>query len=140
MRICPANSLARPALALGLAAAALALAACQSSREAGSGKSAALQHMEIVATAAHKCWFASSDPAFSRYSFANELDSYSGKPRFLLVPKGNYGARPLLVVEASGPAGQVTAYGPLMDGSDGARISADVTRWASGDASCGAAA
>ena len=73
-------------------------------------------------------------------SFANELNSYSGRPRFLLVPKGNYGGRPLLVVEASGPGGKVSAFGPLMEGPQASRISADITRWAGGDASCGAAA
>ena len=116
------------------------LAACQTqpSRPVGegAGKSAALRSMEQVAIAAHRCWFAANDPAFRGYSFANELNSFSGRPRFLLVPKGNFGGRPLLVVQAEGPAGRVSAFGPLMDGPQGARISADIGRWAAGNAGC----
>jgi hypothetical protein len=110
-------------------------AACQSTPSQDvpstpSGKSAALLNMERVAIAAHRCWFASSDPAFREYSFANELNSFSGQPRFLLVPRGDYGGRPLLVVQASGAAGTVSAFGPLLD----------VARWSGGDTTCGASA
>ncbi len=129
--------------ALALAAAA-ALAACQSD-DAGPGpgsgvKSAALRSMEQVAIAAHKCWFAAKDPAFSDYAFANELNSFSGKPRFLLVPKRNFSGRPLLVVQAEGPAGKVSAFGPLMDGPLGPRISADIGRWSAGNGDCAGSA
>ena len=124
----------------GLLAALATVAACQSqpSRPApgGAGKSAALRNMEQVAIAAHRCWFATNDPAFRGYSFANELNSFSGRPRFLLVPKGNFGGRPLLVVQAQGPAGKVSAFGPLMDGPEGKRISADIDRWAAGNQEC----
>lgn len=117
----------------------LAASACQSTKPAGAvsgGKSAALRTMEQVAIAAHKCWFASGDKAFRTYSFANELNSFSGRPRFLLVPKGNFGGRPLLVVQAEGAAGRVEAFGPLMDGPEAARISADLRRWAAGSNGC----
>lgn len=128
-----------------MAAVAALLAACQASVPkspgAGSGgKSAALRNMEQVATAAHRCWFASKDKAFASYSFANELNSFSGRPRFLLVPKGNFGGRPLLVVQASGPAGTVDVFGPLMAEALGARIGADVARWSAGGRGCGAEA
>ncbi len=115
-----------------------ALAGCQSAVEPppAAGKSAALRNMEQVAIAAHRCWFASRDPAFAGYSFANELNSFSGRPRFLLVPRGNFGGKPLLVVQAEGPAGQVSAFGPLLDGADGPRIAADVRRWAGGSQNC----
>ncbi len=116
------------------------LTACQSSPTAPAsgtgGKSAALRNMEQVATAAHRCWFASKDPAFRDYSFANELNSFSGRPRFLLVPRGDYGGRPLLVVQAEGAAGTVTSFGPLMDGPSAARISADIRRWSAGVTDC----
>ncbi len=129
--------------ALALAAAA-ALAACQSDDArpgpGSGGKSAALRSMEQVAVAAHKCWFAANDPAFRDYAFANELNSFSGKPRFLLVPKRNFSGRPLLVVQAEGPAGKVSAFGPLMDGPLGARISADVGRWSAGNDDCAGSA
>jgi hypothetical protein len=87
--------------------------------------------MEQVAIAAHKCWFDSKDEAFRPYRFANELDSHSGNPRFLLVPAKNYGGLPLLVVQARGA---------LLQEPLGARISSDVSRWASGNSSCGTAA
>ena len=130
----------RPLAGAGLLVALAFLSACQSGPSrpapAGAGKSAALRNMEQVAIAAHRCWFAANDPAFRAYSFANELNSFSGRPRFLLVPKGNYGGRPLLVVQAEGASGRVTAFGPLMDGPQGGRISADIARWAAGDQGC----
>jgi hypothetical protein len=122
----------------------LALGACQSGAKTGgsqpSGKSASLRSMETVAIAAHKCWFASNDPAFRPYRMANELNSMTGTPRFLLVPAKNYGGLPLLVVQASGNSSRVDVFGPLMDQALGARIGADVKRWAGGESSCGASA
>lgn len=129
----------RPAGVAVLAILALA-AGCQSQSSApsgqGGGKSAALRNMEQVAIAAHRCWFASGDPAFRNYSFANELNSFSGRPRFLLVPKGNFGGKPLLVVQAEGSAGAVTTFGPLLGQAEGTRITGDVRRWAGGDSAC----
>ncbi len=125
------------------AIAALMLSACQSGSRpdgaASGGKSAALLTMEQVAIAAHKCWFASKDPAFRPYRMANELNSFSGRPRFLLVPAKNYEAKPLLVVQAEGQSRRVDVFGPLMSETLSARISADVRRWASGDSGCGQA-
>lgn len=113
---------------------------CQSAPPAAvpqaTDKSTALRNMEQVAIAAHRCWFASGDPAFRDYSFANELNSFSGRPRFLLVPRSNYGGRPVLVVQAEGASGEVTLFGPLLDGPAGARIGSDVRRWASGGSDC----
>lgn len=125
-------------------AVVLALAGCQS-KNAGplppsGGKSASLRVMEQVGTVAYKCWFASKDPAFRQYAFANELNSMSGQPRFLLVPRKNFGGRPLLVVQARGGSSRVEAFGPLLDEPLGARVRADVTRWSGGDSACGSAA
>lgn len=129
---------------LTLIAAIVALAGCQSKPAAvvaiPSGKSAALRTMEQVGIAAQTCWFASKDKTFAKYSFANELNSMSGQPRFLLVPKGNYGGRPLLVVQARGNSSRVEAFGPLLDGEHGKRISADIDRWSRGESGCGAKA
>ncbi|MCX7305426.1 MAG: hypothetical protein NTV73_13995 [Hyphomicrobiales bacterium] len=128
----------------GLTASLIALSACQSDKQpanpGGSGKSASLRVMEQVAIAAHKCWIASKDPAFKNYSMANELNNFGGTPRFLLVPKNNYGGKPLLVVQARGQSNQVEVFGPMMDGPNGSRVGSDIGRWKSGDASCGAAA
>ena len=128
----------------GIAASLLVISACQSDKRpanpGGSGKSASLRVMEQVAIAAHKCWIASKDPAFAKYSMANELNNFGGTPRFLLVPKNNYGGKPLLVVQASGHSSEVEMFGPLMDEALGSRIGADIGRWKSGDGSCGSAA
>ncbi|HEY4191038.1 MAG TPA: hypothetical protein VGM46_00185 [Mesorhizobium sp.] len=127
----------------GLALAGLALASCQSGPKtppAASGKSASLRAMEQVAIAAHRCWIASKDPAFKSYQMANELNNYGGTPRFLLVPAKQYGAKPLLVVQAQGASSRVDAFGPLMTDPVGARIGSDIARWQSGDGSCGASA
>jgi hypothetical protein len=120
------------------------LGACQSGSKAKvtqqSGKSASLRSMETVAIAAHKCWFASKDPAFKSYRMANELNSMTGTPRFLLVPARNYGGLPLLVVQASGNSSRVDMFGPLLNEPLGTRINADMKRWAAGDNDCGASA
>lgn len=130
------------AIVAGAASLLLALAACQSKTPApaASGKSASLRAMETVAIAAHKCWFASKDPAFKPYRMANELNSFSGTPRFLLVPAKNYGGRPLLVVQATGNSSRVDVFGPLLNEALGTRIGSDVARWAAGNSDCGAAA
>ncbi|MBE1203625.1 hypothetical protein [Aminobacter carboxidus] len=130
---------------LAATAAVIGLAACNSSPKtpppsSSSGKSASLRSMEQVAIAAHKCWFASKDPAFKKYQMANELNNFGGTPRFLLVPAKQYGARPLLVVQAQGNSSQVQVFGPLMSEALGARIGSDINRWRTGDTSCGAAA
>src|SRR5688572_4065252 len=128
----------------GLAATLLLVSGCQSSKApanpGGSGKSASLRVMEQVAIAAHKCWIASKDPAFKSYSMANELNNFGGTPRFLLVPKNNYGGKPLLVVQARGHSSEVEAFGPMMSEPIGSRIGADIGRWKAGDGGCGCAA
>lgn len=128
-----------------LPAVTLVLAACQNGKPTQvnvvpAGKSAGLRSMEVVATAAHRCWFASKDPAFKAYKFANELNAFGGQPRFLLVPAKNFGGRPLLVVQAHVSSPKVDAFGPLLSEPIGTRISSDLRRWTSGDTSCGAAA
>ena len=126
-----------------VAAAGFVLASCQStpkSTPVPSGKSAALLAMEQVAIAAHKCWIASKDPAFKPYQMANELKSFSGTPRFLLVPAKHYGGKPLLVVQAQGNSSHVDAFGPLMADPLGARIGSDIARWQAGNPACNAAA
>jgi hypothetical protein len=119
----------------------MTIAACQSgdgqSKASSGGKSASLLAMEQVAIAAHKCWFASKDPAFRAYRMANELNSFSGQPRFLLVPANDYGGKPLLVVQARGGSSRVEVFGPLLGEPVGARIGADVNRWTTGDGACG---
>lgn len=126
-----------------VAAAGFALASCQSSPKSTpvpTGKSAALLAMEQVAISAHKCWIASKDPAFKQYQMANELNSFSGTPRFLLVPTKHYGGKPLLVVQAQGNSSRVDVFGPLMNDPLGGRIGSDIARWQTGNPACAATA
>lgn len=128
-----------------LAAALFALSACQSGKGSApsvgpSGKSAALRTMEQVAIAAYKCWFDSKDAAFKPYRLANELNSFTGTPRLLLVPAKNFEARPLLVIQAKGNSSDVDLFGPLMNEPLGVRVAADVGRWRGGNPSCGGTA
>lgn len=124
--------------------AGVLLAACQSQKKPSpavpAGKSASLRIMEQVATAAHKCWFASKDKDFRSYRMANELNNFGGTPRFLLVPAKNYGGRPLLVVQATGNSSRLEVFGPLLAEELGPRVSADLQRWQNGDDACSAVA
>jgi hypothetical protein len=131
-----------------IASLAVLIAGCQTkpkanvtnSAPAAKGKSASLRTMEQVAQSAYRCWFESKDKAFRSYQFANELDSHSGTPRILLVPAKNYGGLPALVIQARGNSSRVENFGPLLNQPLGARVNADVARWASGDPSCGSSA
>lgn len=117
-------------------AAALLLAGCQSSPPAPSPNSGALPTMERVALGANACWFKSGDPAFKAYRLAPELNSFSGRPRILVVHRQSPEARPLLVVQAEGSPAKLDAFGPLMAEPVGARIASDVKRWAGGGKGC----
>jgi len=124
-------------------AASLALAGCQSSgpgNVAVAGSEAAVPTMERIMKSATACWYGSGDAAFRPYRLAPELDAFAGPPRLLLVPAGNPQARPLAVIQAEGSPARVEAYGPLMGKPVGARISADVKRWAAGGTNCGTSA
>ncbi|MEL6967713.1 MAG: hypothetical protein AAGM04_10070 [Pseudomonadota bacterium] len=85
-----------------------------------------------------KCWFKGKDRAFRSYRMADELNSYTGRPRVLIVPKNNPGGLPKLVAEAERKGGTVrfSAYGPLIDGADGARFNAALESWARGSRAC----
>lgn len=95
-----------------------------------------LDRMERLTLTANRCWFKSRDPAFTKYSLAPELSSFSGRPRFLLVPKGRLEDRPLLVVEGQTGSRDVATYGPLLQTSLHTRIESDLSRWRDGDTTC----
>lgn len=120
---------------LVLAAAAL-VSACQSAPPAPKASTAALPTMERIALGANSCWFKSGDAAFSAYRLAPELNSFSGKPRILVVPRRSPEARPLLVVQAEGQPAKLSAFGPLMDEPVSSRITTDVKRWAAAGKGC----
>ena len=119
-----------------ISALGLLLSACQSERPATGPNRAALPTMERVALAANSCWFKSGDAAFKPYRLAPELNSFSGRPRILAVPRNSPESRPVLVVQAEGNPARLDAFGPLMGTADGERIKRDVLRWAGGTSSC----
>ena len=129
----PRLSVANAALSTVLAAM---LAACQSTAPATSPNRAALPTMERVALGANACWFKSGDPAFAAYKLAPELNSFTGRPRILLVHKGSPESRPLLVVQAEGSPARLQAFGPMMQEPVAARIAGDVNRWSAGNKAC----
>nr|WP_246232557.1 hypothetical protein [Aurantimonas aggregata] len=117
------------------------MGACASAPEPADAPAAAkadagLDRLERLTLNANRCWFKSKDPAFAAYSLAPELSSFSGRPRFLLVPRGQIEARPLLVVEGRSGSGAIDTYGPLMNEPVSARITADLARWRSGANGC----
>jgi len=124
----------------GLAIGIVALSACSTpapvAPRAPTGGESGLDRMERVTLAANRCWFKSNDPAFARYSLAPELSSFSGKPRFLLVPKGKPEAKPLLVVEAQPGTRRIATYGPVMQTALAGRVDSDISRWNAGGADC----
>ena len=128
-------------------ATTIALAACQAKSPPVSNSLNTKQKPEIavanLAKIAQRCWFKSGDKAFKPYRMANEVSSFAGQPRFLLVPRKNPGGLPLLVVQAelkgstaSGQFTNINAFGPLIQGSNGQRILSDVSRWNRGDTKC----
>jgi hypothetical protein len=111
------------------------VAACQTPAPTGPNR-AALPTMERVALGANACWFKSGDPAFAAYKLAPELNSFSGRPRILLVHKGSPESRPLLVVQAEGSPSRLQAFGPMMQEPVAGRITTDVNRWSGGNKAC----
>ena len=138
------NKLAGNFLAL---ASIIALAACQAKTPPVSNSLNTKQKPEAavanLAKIAQRCWFKSGDKVFKPYRMANEVSSFAGQPRFLLVPRKNPGGLPLLVVQAeqkgttaNGKFTNINAFGPLIQGSNGQRILNDVNRWSRGETAC----
>lgn len=124
------------------------LAACQNKGSPAQNLSintsqAPVQSVAAIARVAQTCWFKSKDPAFSEYRMSNEVNSYAGRPRFLLVRRKDPNGLPHLVVQAeskgdtsSGKYTNIQTFGPLLQTSSGKRISDDVRRWSKGNKSC----
>lgn len=141
-------TLPAPLRALTILAPAISmLAACQvgAPSEALSLKSGSTPTEVVLAIgrSAQTCWFKTKDHAFAGYRLADEVNSPSGRPRVLLVPRRDPSALPVLVIQAekkgdkaSGTYTDVQAYGPLLASPHGSRITGDVRRWASGDTAC----
>ncbi len=120
---------------------ATALAAC-ATRAPDYLEYAANQDANIVVTRIAErvgaCWFDGDNDTFSRFAYAPELNSFSGKPRILVVPKDDPAGLPRLVIEVSTGkrATVVKLFGPLLATSRGTAIQADVERWADGGTDC----
>ena len=132
----------RTLIAAGCAAAlALTLAAC-TTRAPDYLEYAAYQDTNTVAKRIAErvgaCWFADGNDAFARFAYAPELNSFSGKPRILLVPKADPAGLPKLVIEVSDGkrATIVKLFGPLLATARGSAIQRDVERWADGRTDC----
>jgi hypothetical protein len=124
-------------LSVAAAVCGAALSSCQSQKvSAPTVGAAALPVMERITTGANACWFRTKDPAFAEYKMAPELNSFSGKPRLLLVARHSPEARPLLVIMAEGDPARMQAFGPLMQGPLGPKITAGVNHWARGNSGC----
>ncbi len=118
---------------------ALILSACQSSPASLPNNSPTPQMQVVrVARAMQECWFKRKDPTFARYKMASEVNSFSGKPRVLIVPKNKPTALPQLVIQSErvGGRAQLSAFGPLMQSSEGPRIAREVDQWSRGGSTC----
>jgi len=130
-----------PIVCVCAAAFAATLAAC-ATRAPDYLEYAAYQDTNTVATriAARvgACWFEDGDDAFARFAYAPELNSFSGKPRILIVPKDNPAGLPQLVIEVSDGkrATVVKLFGPLLATARGTAIQRDVESWADGGTDC----
>ncbi len=85
-----------------------------------------------------RCWFKSGNQVFSKFRMANESNSFSGRPRLLLVPRNQPGGLPSLVIQAEKQDGKskLQVFGPLLSSNSGQQITTDLKIWATGSTSC----
>ena len=122
--------------------AMMALSACAKNNRGGAETNALVSTpqslMVNVAKQIQACWFRNKDPVLAPYRMAAELNSYSGKPRILIVPRKNPGGLPKLVALAERMSGRTrfSSFGPLLTTSDGPRLQASLRSWANGSKAC----
>ncbi|MEM7290552.1 MAG: hypothetical protein AAF412_09345, partial [Pseudomonadota bacterium] len=99
--------------------------------------------VSAIAKVAQKCWFKSGDRDFRDLRISSEVNSFAGRPRFLLVKRKDPNGLPLLVVQAerrgdaaSGQYTNIQTFGPLLQTNNGQRITSDVKRWSKGNRAC----
>ena len=132
----------------GFVAAMLLVTACQNSGSPSANLSISSGQKPTLAVAAiaktaQKCWFKSGDKNFAGMRMSNEVNSYAGRPRFLVVKRSDPNGLPLLVVQAekrgsstNGTYTNIQTFGPLLQTSNGKRITDDVSRWSRGNREC----
>ncbi|MEN0041674.1 MAG: hypothetical protein AAF764_10115 [Pseudomonadota bacterium] len=128
MRLAPA------ALMVG----AVALTACQTRSDTSTRLGTPQSVMVNVAQQMQACWFKPKLAQFRPYRLAAELDSYSGKPRVLLVPRNQPAGLPKLVAQAErrNSRTQFTSFGPLLKSNNGPALRASMDAWAKGSKTC----
>ena len=91
-----------------------------------------------VATSLNACQFKAGQGLGSRYQVSAEPDSYSGRPRLLIVERRNPDGLPKLVVEAQrrGGSNSVSTYGPLLQTKSGPALKRAVDAYVAGRTSC----
>lgn len=119
---------------------AVILSACQS-KQSGPGSSSLETPQSVmlnVAKQMQSCWFKPKLAQFRPYKLAAELDSYSGKPRVLIVPSNKPAGLPKLVAQAERQGGvtRFTSFGPLLQSSNGPALRASMAAWAGGSKTC----
>ena len=123
----------------GICALSSILAACSTTGERIGGPlqfeaaGTAISNLQRINRAAARCWIGTS--AFRGLGMVPELDTRVGKPRILILARGN--TLPKWVIEASGSPAKIITYGPLTNTPLSARMNDDVLRWSGGNASCG---
>nr|WP_306267506.1 hypothetical protein [Pararhizobium sp. IMCC3301] len=93
----------------------------------------------LVSGQIRKCWFGAGGSGFSAYAAESDINPQFKRARILLLPKDDLEAKPLLVIEAvnkNASRATISAYGPMMQGAQGNRITADLNRWTSGSQAC----
>ena len=91
-----------------------------------------------IAERVRACWFAEGRDGFRGYSYTPELNSYSGRPRVLIVSADDPTGLPKLVIEATAAdrGTSVKLFGPMLASREGPAIAGDVERWAGGASGC----
>ena len=115
-----------------------ALAACTQTGKSSLTPRSTMVH---VAKQTQACWFAkgtAADPALKGYIMAPEVNSHTGKPRILIVPKNDPGGLPKLVTQAETLQGRTsfTTFGPLLATADGPRLDASLRAESRGSKTC----
>jgi hypothetical protein len=116
----------------------IVLAACTQTGKSANVGDSPQSVMVHVAKQVQACWLVGNEPALKGYKMAPEINSYSGKPRILIVPRSNPGGLPKLVAQAERIRGRTTftSFGPLLNTKDGPRLDASLRNWAQGSSAC----
>ena len=94
--------------------------------------------MPAIAKLSARCW-TSRGKSLSGFRTSSELNSLSGQPRVLIVPKRKVQGLPSLVVMGTqtGSGTNLSVFGPLLSSSTfSRRITTDIKEWAKGGKDC----